>query len=215
MRSASPDDEADAARAERVARERAERRVQQWYANQLTLRAVTFPVYAAEEWPAQIRGSSSHGDTLTELTIAHFENQDADLLNSEPWIEVTTATDSHERDKLDFARRGLEQWISTTTNHRHAFELSDAAITLWFSAVHRRRRAAVSRAARSETQITIDGSPAAFLTLTTPDGRWVATRRHEDLMITIAGRDLNPATLSIEPIPNPAARLLGSKPLQP
>jgi hypothetical protein len=34
-------------------------------------------------------------------------------------------------------------------------------------------------------------------------------------MITIAARDLDPATLSMEPISNPAVRLLGPKPLQP
>ena len=215
MRSASPDDEDEATRAERVASERAEQRVQQWYATNLTLRALTFPVYAAEDWPAQIRGSNSSGDELTALTIAHFTTEDADLVNSEPSIEVTTSTHPHDRHEMTAARRALENWVSTSTDHRHASELSDAAITLWFSAVDRRRRAAVSRAARAETQITVDGSPATFLTLTSPDGRWVATRRHDDLMITIAGRDLNPATLSIEPISNPAARLLGPEPLQP
>jgi hypothetical protein len=65
------EDEDEAVRAERIARYRAELRVQRWYEDKLTLRAVTFPIYAAEDWPAQIRGSGSRNDELTELTIAH------------------------------------------------------------------------------------------------------------------------------------------------
>ena len=34
------------------ARERAGRRARRWYTDTLTLRAVTFPVYAVEDWPA-------------------------------------------------------------------------------------------------------------------------------------------------------------------
>lgn len=215
MRSAAPDGEDEAVRAERVARERAEHRVQRWYANTLTLRAVTFPVYAVENWPTHLRGSSSQNDALTELTIAHVDSEDADLLDSEPSIEVTTSTDPHNRDELTVARSTLERWVSTATDQQHSTELSDAAITLWFDAAARRRRAAALNATRSETQITIDGSPAPFLTLTTPDGRWVATRRHEDLTVTIAARDLNPATVSIEPVANRATMLLGPRPPQP
>ncbi len=57
MRFCSPEDEDQAARSERIARWRAERRVQRGYENKLTMRAVTFPIYAAEGWPAQIQGS--------------------------------------------------------------------------------------------------------------------------------------------------------------
>ena len=54
---------------------------------------------------------------------------------------------------------------------------------------HRRRRVAESHEAPvSETQITIDGTREPFLTLGTPNAHWVAVRRHEDVMITIAGR---------------------------
>jgi len=215
MRFSSPDDEDEAARAERVARWRAEQRVQRWYENKLTLRAVAFPMYAAEGWPAQIRGSGSQGDVLTELTIAHFESEDADLLDSKPRIEVITSIDPHDRDEIAIARRRLEQWVNDEIDLPHSPELSDAAITLWFSAVDRLRRAAALGATNSETQIRIDGSPASFVTLTTPSGRWVAVRRHDDLTVAIAARDLDPSTVTIEPIPDPAARLLGPEPQQP
>ena len=105
MRFGSPDGEDEAAQAERVARERAEQRVQRWYANTLTLRAVTFPVYAAEDWPAQIAGSISENDALIELTIAHYNTEHAALSDGEPRIEVTTSTDPNNRDELAMARR--------------------------------------------------------------------------------------------------------------
>lgn len=91
-------------------------------------------------------------------------------------------------------------------------QVSDAALKIWFAARDRERRAAVRTSTQTETLITIDGSPEPFLTLTPPSGRWVALGRHDDLMITIAGRDLDPTTLTLEPIADPAARLLGPEP---
>jgi hypothetical protein len=60
--------------------------------------------------------------------------------------------------------------------------------------------------------ITIDGTAQPFLRLSTPTGHWVAVRRHGDLTITIAAHDLDPTTLALEPIADPAARLLGPEP---
>ncbi|MFZ0384076.1 MAG: hypothetical protein WAL22_00285, partial [Solirubrobacteraceae bacterium] len=75
---------------------------------------------------------------------------------------------------------------------------------------------AAASATQTEQMITIDGTPQPFLRLSTPTGRWVAIRRHGDLTITIAGGgDLDPTTLTLEPIPDPAARLLGPEPEQP
>jgi hypothetical protein len=94
----------------------------------------------------------------------------------------------------------------------HSDAFSDAATTLWFAAVRRDRRAAALGATQTEQLITIDGTPEPFLRLTTPTGRWVAVRRHDDLTIIVAGRGLDPTTITLEPIRNPAARLLGPEP---
>jgi hypothetical protein len=59
--------------------------------------------------------------------------------------------------------------------------------------------------------IGLDGTPGPFLTLTAT-GHWVAIRHHNDLIITIAASDLDPTLITLEPIPDPAARLLGPKP---
>ncbi|MEO6858723.1 MAG: hypothetical protein ABI323_09065 [Solirubrobacteraceae bacterium] len=214
-RFASPDDEGEPARAERIARVRAEHHVQRWYANKLTLRAVTFPIYAAEGWPVQIRGSGSHGDELTELTIAHLETENEDIFDARSRIEVITSTREPYHDELGVARHKLEQWVHDEIDHPHSPDLSDAAITLWFRAVASRRRAAAFGGTRSEAQITSDGTAQPFLILATPSGRWVAVRRHDDLTVTIAARDLDPTTIIIEPIPDPAARLLGPEPTDP
>jgi hypothetical protein len=76
-------------------------------------------------------------------------------------------------------------------------------------------RANVLAVTRSEALITIDGSSQPFLMLGTPTGRWVAVRRHQDLTFTVAARDVDPATIALEPIPDPAVRLLGREPVDP
>jgi hypothetical protein len=64
-----------------------------------------------------------------------------------------------------------------------------------------------------ETEITIDRGRERFLTVGTPAARWVGVRRHHGVTITIAAREIDPATLVIEPIRDPAARLLGPEPV--
>jgi hypothetical protein len=208
----SPENEGETARAERIARLRAEHRVQQWHAHSLTLRAVAFPIYAVESWPAQINGSGSVGDRLTELTVAHTDTEGADLFERRPRLEITTSTEAPRPSELALAQQQLEHLVQDEVTGTHADDLSNAAMTLYFRALSRRRRAAALDAVRSESQLSIDGAPATFLTLRTPSGRWVAVRRHEDLTITIAARDADPATIALEPITDPAARLLEPRP---
>ena len=186
--------------------------MQRWYENKLTLRGVTFPVYAVEGWPAQLVGSGSQGDELTALRIAHFTSEDVDGFDERPQIQLTTSTDRDHRDALAVARRELEHLVHHEVKHSHPDDLSDAAITLWFRARRRLTRAAARDAAHSEAQITIDGAANSFVALTTPSGQWVAVRRHDDLTITIAARNIAPETITIEPIADPAARLLGPEP---
>jgi hypothetical protein len=42
--------------------------------------------------------------------------------------------------------------------------------------------------------------------------RWVAVAQRADLTITVAAHDLEPASLRLEPISDPAAELLGPEP---
>jgi hypothetical protein len=207
-------DEADEAAPDaRVASARAQR----WYATTMTLRSVTFPIYAAEGWPAAIGGSGSRGDRLVSLTIDHYDSSDADPYAGDlSRIEITTSNDDRPlTDELRQARSTLHAWLQNRDGDTAWPHASDAAITLWLAARDRESRAKVLAAARSEQLIGIDGTPQTFLTLTAPTGHWAAVRRHEDLMITIAAHDLDPTTITIDPIPDPAARLLGPKPPDP
>jgi hypothetical protein len=54
-----------------------------------------------------------------------------------------------------------------------------------------------------------------FLTAGTPNARWVAVRRHHDVTITIAVREIDPASLIIAPIADRTARRLGPEPDEP
>jgi hypothetical protein len=215
MRFGTPDEDEDAAvRTAQIARWRDEAIVQKWYRDALLLRAVTFPLYAAVDRPAQISVSRDENDALVALTIAHTETEGADLYLERATLEVTTATSLTGRDAAAIARDAIEGWAAEENREEHSDELSDAAITLYFRSMQRRRRAAAYAAAESETQVTIDGSPQPFLTLTTPDGSWVAVGHHDDLTITVAGRGIDPASLMLEPIADPRARLLGPEPAE-
>lgn len=212
---AACDDEDEAAREARAARAREHARVGRWYSNTMTLRALTFPVYAAEGWPAVIGGSGSHGDRLTSLTIDHHDTPDADpYAGDRPRFEITTSReDSPVNDELRQARWTLHSWLQNKDADARSWpESSPAAVSLWLAARERAVRGKVLAAVRSEQPVSIDGTPQPFLTLTAPSGHWVAVRHHSDLVITIAASDLDHARITIEPIADPAARLLGPRP---
>ncbi len=217
MRFGQPDnaDEDPAAREARMARIRAEQAVQRWYANKMTLMGVTFPIYAAEGWPARINGQGSQGDDLTHLTIAHAETLPDSMFVERPRIEVTTSIDPYRPAELAVARGAFASGIEADANHRPTDGLSDAALTLWFRAARRERVSGSHEAPVSETEITIDGAREPFLTVGALNARWVAVRRHHDVTITIAAREIDPASLIIEPIADPLARLLGPEPEEP
>jgi hypothetical protein len=213
---ARDDDEDEAAREVRVARAREHARVGRWYSKAMLLRAITFPVYAAEGWPAVIGGSGSHGDRLTSVTISHHDTADADpYAGDRPRFEITTSReDPPASDELRQARWTLHSWLYNNDDDACSSwpEASQAAVTLWLSARDRTMRGKVLAAVRSEQLISIDGTPAPFLTLTAATGHWVAVRRHSDLLVTVAASDLDPTPITIEPISDPAARLLGPRP---
>jgi hypothetical protein len=201
-----------APREARMARIRAEQAVQRWYANKITLMGVTFPIYAAEGWPARINGQGSRGDDLTHLVIAHAQTLADSMFVKRPRIEVTTSIDPYQPGELTVARDAFASGIEADANRQPTDGLSDAALTLWFRAARRRRVAGAHEAPVSETEIMIDGVREPFLTVGTPNAHWVAVRRHHDVTITIAAREIEPASLIIEPIADPAARLLGPEP---
>ena len=212
MRFERSEDEDEATRAARLERVRAEQAVQHWYSDKMTLTGVTFPIYAADGRPARINGSGSDGDDLTKLTIAHTETLPHWTPGVQPSIEVTTSIDPHQPGELPIAREAFTHRIAADTGAELADGLSDAAVSLWFRAARRRRVARSHAAPAGETEIMIDGTREPFVMVGELTDLWVAVRRHHDVMITIAARDIDPASLVIEPIADPSARLLGPKP---
>jgi hypothetical protein len=211
----SPDDtEDEAAREARIACALAHARTQRWYSETMTLRAVTFPIYAAERWSALIGGSGSHRDRLTSLTISHYDTPDADPYGgARPRLEITTSTDdSYRPGELREGQRILHSWLQNDDPISRWPDASNAARTVWLAARGRELRRKVLDATRSEQLITIDGTPEPFLTLTTPADRWVAIRRHHRLTITVSGHKVDATTITLEPVPDPAARLLRPEP---
>jgi hypothetical protein len=213
---ARDDDENEAAREVRVARAHEHARVGRWLSNAMTLRALAFPVYAADGWPAVIGGSTSHGDRVTSLTIDHHNSPDADpYAGDRPRFVLTTSReDSTVNDALRHARETLQNLLMNSDDVDRSFspQASRAAITLRLAARERAARGKVLAAVRSEHPFSIDETSQPFLTLTADTGHWVAVRRPNDLVITIAAGDLDRTSITIEPIPDLTARLLGPKP---
>lgn len=218
LHSDSDDTEDEAAREARLARAEAEARLQRWYSDTMTVRAATSPIYAADGWPARVAGSQLRGTEQTSITIRHDATPQSDAFpRVRPTLEVTTSVEPERGgEELPTARVALESWLHSDGGTSPWPDASHAAITLWLSARDRDVRARVLNAERSVQPIAIDGAPESFLTLTTPTGGWVAVRNHGDLTITLAAaHGLDPATLTIEPIAEPAARLLGPQPPDP
>jgi hypothetical protein len=94
-----------------MARIRAEQAVQRWYANKMTLMGVTFPIYAAEGWPARINGTGSQGDQPTRLAIAHAETLPESMFVERPRIEITTSIDPYQPGELAVARDAFASGI--------------------------------------------------------------------------------------------------------
>lgn len=160
-------------------------------------------------------GEGSHGDDLTHLAIAHAEVLPDSMFVERPRIEITTSIDPHQPSELAIARDAFASVLEADTNRQPTDGLSDAALTLWFRAARRQRVARSHQAPVSETEIMIDGAREPFLMVGTPNAQWVAVCRHQDVTITITAREIDPASLIIEPIADPVARLLGPKPDEP
>jgi hypothetical protein len=208
-----PDTDTDdqEAAAARRAQARADWRRRRWHPDAATLRAATFPIYAAASWPAQLIGSGSSDGRLEELTVAHHASADPDF-DEPPQIEVTTSARPPHEPEIDAVRSRLVHWAAAESVCEPRADLSDAAVMIASHAQRRRRRAATHAAARTDGLLTLDGAQWPFVMLSNAVGAWVAIRRHGDLTLTIAGRDVDPTSLSIETIADPLARLLGPEP---
>jgi hypothetical protein len=102
----------------------------------MTLRSVTFAIYAADGWPADIGASSSRADLITSLTLGHYDAAHPDPDGGDrPRLEISTANDSPSpRTALHDARSKLESWLENDGTASQWPQASEAAITLWLAA---------------------------------------------------------------------------------
>jgi hypothetical protein len=207
-------DEDEATREARLARARAAQAVQRWYSNKMTLTAAAFVIYAAEGWPARVNGDSSENGETTSVRIAHADPLPDAVLVARPRIEIITSVEARQPAELTLACGEFGRMAEADGHRELGEDLSDAAVTLWFRAARRRRVSGAHHAPVGQTEIMIDGEAEPFVTVGSPNARWVAVRRHCDVTITIVGREIDPASLVIEPIADPNARLLGPEPVE-
>lgn len=208
------DEEDEATRAARVSRLRARFRKRWWLAGRSTLRAVRFPIYAADGWPTRLGGSKSDSDQPIAITVHHYDRADAyDLFaGNRPRFTITTKRERLDPDwMLSEARWELQNWLPQDADVRPRPDASHAAITLQQQARRRARRAAVLSAIRSEQTITIDETAVSALVLSGPSC-WVASAHHADLTILVAARDITASELRLKPVVDPTRELLGPEP---
>jgi hypothetical protein len=195
--------------AERLARVRAMRREHMWQAVAPGLQVTDFPIYAADGWPAQLSGCGTEDDgRLTEVKLLHFETEDADAsTGARPRLAVTTTlNDPLDQGPLREARQALQSWVGIVAGARSHMPrgISHAAIALWIAARRRERHTAVLGGLQSEQIITIDDTPTPVLMLAASDHSWVAVAVRGDLTLTVAGFNVSPDSLRLQPIADPA-----------
>jgi hypothetical protein len=213
MRSESTESEDEATREARIARFRVEFRKRQWHSHAEVVRTLIFPIYIADGWPAQITGHGSQDGETTQITIHHHDTEDVEPWSgARPRLTVTTKRVPYRLEPLEEASRELQSWVGNDSHGTPWPDVSRAAITLWQRARERERHAMVLDAVRSEQPIEIDGAPATALMLSPPGSRWTAAVSLAGLMIVIAASEVEPTTLRLRTVSDPAAELLGPEP---
>ena len=214
LRSESTGSEDEATREARIARFRAEFRKRQWRSHAEVLRTLKFPICIADGWPAQITGHGSQDGQTTGITIHHHDTKDVEPWSgARPRLTITTRRVPYRLEPLEEARRELQNWINNDSAGSRWPDASRAAITLWLRARERERHAMVLDAIRSEQAIEVNATPTTALMLNPPGSRWTAAFSLGDLMIVIAARELEPTTLRLRTVSDPAAELLGPEPV--
>ncbi|MGI8712629.1 MAG: hypothetical protein ACR2NR_05470 [Solirubrobacteraceae bacterium] len=151
---------------------------------------------------------------MTEVIVDHYETDDADPATAgRPRFAVTTKFDDpRDSGLLAEARFALRGWVRAKSPLLRRPGGSDAAKTLQLSADSRDANATALDAVQSEHNLTIDGVATASLILTAPASRWVAVAVRGNLTIIVRGRDVDPGSLRLSPIADPAKRFGPSPP---
>jgi hypothetical protein len=192
-----------------MAKADAMRREFMWRSIEQGVRTQGFAIYAVAGWSARASQSGSQDDgRLTSVTVAHFRCGDAN--DSRPGIhpELTVTTERDDpltTEALDRAQLALRGWVRPDESSGRRPDVSHAASALRHPPHSRDDHAAALNAVQSERTIAIDGQPVPALMLSTATSGWAVAATHKDLAITVTGRDLDldPASLSLDPVTDP------------
>lgn len=190
-----------------MAKADAMRRELMWRSIEKGVSTQGFPIYVAAGWPARVTQSGSEDDgRLTSVTVAHFKAHG--VKDSVTWIQPAL-TISTERDDpqfagpLDRARLALRHVARPDLSRGRRPAASDAASALRHRARSRRDQAAALNAVQSERAIDIDGQSVAAFTLTGATGGWAVVASHNDLVITVAGHEIDSDSVRLVMVADP------------
>lgn len=124
------------------------------------------------------------------LKLHHFEAFTLDVMQHGPRIEVTTDDRGAQHRVRGYeAKLQILQARELTTHEPGAVDAETAAVI------------------PEEAQIRIDGTPRTFQLVRTRSGAsWVAWRRHGEVWLTVAARDLAEPDLELEVVDGPLPR---------
>lgn len=159
------------------------------------LASVTFPVYAVAGRAPTVCGFGSGAGRVLSVDVLHAGGE----------LVHVTSTDGGEhphRGLLDLlADLLVGDWRTT--------ESSEAAMRIRVAGAERVARRRAARAAVRSRAFVIDGAAEPFEVVTAGDA-WVAARDHYGVRVTVKARDVDPATVVLQRLVDPADARAGS-----
>lgn len=169
----------------------------------MTLRAVRFPIYAAEGWSGTLGGSGGGSGNVERITVSHGHDQPGS--GAQLRIETAVNVPRFPSSASALAREALANWLYDGLGGWAPG--SDAAFVLKLRAHERKRRRIGARAPVTERLIRLDGVRVSFKYIQS-GSRWAAVARTDPVTITITGDQVDPASLELRPVPDPIEFLL-------
>ncbi|MDX6681359.1 MAG: hypothetical protein QOG94_1398 [Solirubrobacteraceae bacterium] len=166
-----------------------------------TLRDLPFAVYAARGQDARLGGWGSSDGAPSSVTIEHG----ARAGDGGPALSVHT---EHERRAYESERAIASSTLfgELSGDDGDWPQRSAAGLAVALHVRERERLRIAARAMAGERRLLVDGEPLLFRTLAA-GARWVAVRRHGELAITVAARDVRPDAVELVALDGPVAEL--------
>ena len=158
------------------------------------LPTVRFPVYALAGRSATVAGFSGGAVAVSSVDVVH---PDHDL------AQVTST------DRGEDHRAGLRELLSQLLVGDWRAASSQAATRIRMAGAQRVARRRAARAPVTSRALVIDGAAEPF-DVVTAGGAWVASRDHYGVRVTVQARDLDPATVTLQRLVDPADARAGT-----